>query len=140
MRKMRIITVSKQLDLKFRETDNIGEAEKLFKKVFFECVQKLDKDSDGLLGDCDLIADLRLGRISDHTDFLQICNKMDDKYFNAEERGQSELSQQYFSLARLMAALSIAKHAKNISDFSEASYEAIMSLKDPQVEVEEFIY
>lgn len=65
-------------------------------------------------------------------DFAEISRWLDEKYFDAEDEGRDTDAAAFFALARLISALSFADSAVVPADYSEAAYEAIMSLPDPQ--------
>jgi len=137
MTDMRLKTINKALATRFDELDNLVEAQRIFEAVLHACIKASDANLFVRLKRPDIENVLMSGGIPEGHDYRQISDEMDEKYFDAEDEGRTDDAFYYFTLARLMSALSFAAEATKVSDFSEATYEAMMSLPDPQTTADE---
>lgn len=125
---MRLATIDEGLAESFLKATEFSQAQGLFEDVFWASLKKINPEVLSLLGDDDLKMMLLNKKLSGHFEFKNISEGLDEKYFDAEDKGNLELSQNYFSLARLISALEIASRAASRLDFSEAAYEAKMAV------------
>jgi hypothetical protein len=72
------------------------------------------------------------GTLPQGFDFSFLSLEMDEEYFQAQDAGRGEESAAYFALSRLMSSLAFAEAATEAEAFSDAIYEAIMTLPDPE--------
>ncbi|MGV1767893.1 hypothetical protein [Rhizobium rhizogenes] len=129
---MRLSTVNEDLAQRFRQAPDTNDAQRLFEEIFRACARRIDNGWYALLENDPLALQLAAGELPQGFDFGGLSGKMDEKYFDAEDEGRDEDSAAYFALARLMSALSFAAAATDATDFSEATYEAIMALPNPK--------
>lgn len=88
-----------------------------------------------LLSEGDIV-EVNEGTIPSGVNFRQLSDEADEKYFDAEDSGNFDDAISYFYFARLMAGLALASSAVGKDEYSEASYEVLMSLPEPQSHVE----
>lgn len=117
---------------RFRKVINTAEAERLFKQIFQACARRIETRWYTLLENAELAEQLAAGELPQGFDFGTLSGEMDEKYFDAEDEGRDGESAAYFALARLMSSLSFAAAATDANGFSEAAYEAIMTLPNPK--------
>lgn len=129
---MRLSTLNEDLAQRFRQTSDTDDAPRLFEEIFRACARRIDSRWYALLENDQLALQLAAGELPQGFDFGGLSGKMDEKYFDAEDEGRDEESAAYFALARLMSALSFAAAATDADGFSEAAYEAIMTLPNPK--------
>lgn len=76
----------------------------------------------------------RIGvRISESSPYIVQCaqkhvDELDDRYFDADEKGDLNESARFFRAARLVSACLFLMKAASNSDLSEAAYEALSSM------------
>lgn len=129
---MRLKTINTHLALRFQEISDVVDARLIFEDTFRRCVNASDVNVFSQLEIPDIENIIVSEGIPEGYDFQKISDAMDEKYFDAEDEGRSSDAFTYFSLARLMSALSFAAAATEATDFAEATYEAIMSQPNPQ--------
>jgi len=129
---MRLSTVNENLAQRFRQAPDTNDARPIFETVFRACARKIESRWYALLRNEQLALRLVAGELPESFDFNALSAEMDAKYFDAEDQGRDEDSVAYFTLARLMSALSFAATASDVAAFSEATYEAIMTLPNPE--------
>ncbi|KAA1184493.1 hypothetical protein FP026_03710 [Rhizobium tropici] len=129
---MRLSTVNEDLAQRFRRAPNTSDARRLFEEIFRACARRIQSRWYALLENDQLALRLAAGELPQRFDFGALSGEMDGRYFDAEDEGRDEDSAAYFTLARLMSALSFAAAAMDPTGFSEATYEAIMALPNPQ--------
>ena len=129
---MRLSTVNEDLAQRFRQAPDANDARRLFEEIFRACVRRIESRWYTLLENDQLAQRLAAGELPQGFDFGALSGEMDERYFDAEDEGRDEDSAAYFALARLMSALSFAAAAMDPTGFSEATYEAIMALPNPQ--------
>ncbi|NTF90294.1 hypothetical protein G6L46_24400 [Agrobacterium rhizogenes] len=129
---MRLSTLNEDLARRFRQAPGENEARGIFEEIFRICARRIDRRWYALLENDQLALQLAAGELPQGFDFGGLSGKMDEKYFDAEDEGRDEESAAYFALARLISALSFAAAATDATGFSEAAYEAIMTLPNPK--------
>ncbi|MBO9101281.1 MULTISPECIES: hypothetical protein [unclassified Rhizobium] len=127
----RLSTVNEDLAQRFRQSPDTKYARRLFEEIFRACARRIESHWYALLENDQLALQLAAGEPPEGLDFGALSGEMDERYFDAEDDGRDEHSAAYFALARLMAALSFAAIATDAPGFSEATYEAIMALRNP---------
>ena len=130
---MRLLTLNENLAHRFVTSQDADAARKIFENIFHACIDRCEDDMFVLLEHEDLIEAMKSGIVPENFDFQRLSNIMDENYFDAEDDGRDTDAATYFSLARLMSALSFATNATEYTSFADAAYEAIMALSDPQL-------
>jgi hypothetical protein len=125
-------TINEEIDKRFQKATDTAEAERLFGRIFQACARRIEARWYALLENDQLAQWLAAGELPQGFDFGALSGEMDERYFDAEDEGRNEDSAAYFALARLMLAVSFAAAATDATGFSEAAYEAIMTLPSPK--------
>jgi len=125
---MRLETISKGLASHLLASSNPAS---VFEDVFWQCAKQLPQTDYRLLDNPDLERQLKENVLPKDGSFSSLKDQLDERYFDAEDQGQLELSGRYFALARLMAALDFYQRYRSTDDLGDAVYEAIMSTPDP---------
>jgi hypothetical protein len=136
---MRLSTVHENLARRFQQAPDPNDARRIFEKVFRACARRIESRWYALLRNEQLALRLAAGELPEGFDFNALSAEMDAKYFDAEDQGRDDDSAAYFTLARLMLALSFAATAADAAAFSEATYEAIVTLPNPKEDSAAFI-
>jgi hypothetical protein len=126
---MRLEPISKDLALRPTNSPDPGAP---FETVFWHCVKRLAPTDFELLDNAKLEKQLQANILPREENVTALRDQLDEKYFDAEDRGQLELSGRYFALARLMAALDFYSGSSSTADLADAVYEAIMSTPNPK--------
>src|SRR5215475_1260165 len=128
---MRLSTINEDLVQRFRQAVDTNDTRRLFEEIFRLCACRIEGHWFALLGNEQLALQLTAGELPQGFDFNALAAAMDETYFNAEDERLDEGSVANFPLARLMSTLSLAAAATDAHAFSEATYEAIMTLPNP---------
>ncbi|OCJ22047.1 hypothetical protein A6U89_33290 [Agrobacterium sp. B133/95] len=129
---IRLSTVNEDLAQRFRRAPDTSDARRIFEEIFRTCARRIENRWYALLENDRLALRLAAGELPQGFNFGALSGEMDEEYFAAQDEGRAEDSAAYFALARLMSSLSFAAAATDATGFSEAAYEAIMALPNPQ--------
>lgn len=133
---MRLDTISKNLSLRLSQSQDPAS---LFEDVFWRCAAQIDPKDFDLLDDPELAKQLASCMLPlEGNGFTSLSDRLDEKYFNAEDENDLEISGRYFALARLMASLGFYYRSQSTEDLGDAIYEAIMSTPNPNETVTYF--
>lgn len=129
---MRLISLNRKLADKFVDENQTIGAQTLFAEIFLVCFDTHEDNAKQELSDLIGSEDLKERKLPGPPLSETMHSEFDDLYLDAQEDGNQDLSEKYFKMARILAAIELNKNAVSSTDFSEAAYEALMSTDDPQ--------
>ncbi|TRW95909.1 hypothetical protein FNJ84_13725 [Paracoccus sp. M683] len=128
---MRLGTLNQSLAAQFSDAADLAQARHQFEIIFRFCAGRIDRRWFQRLGDNELATALQSGTGLPGRDFSKIAEDLDGSYFDAEDAGNNDDAQLYFSLARLASAIAFALSASSPAGYAEAAYEALMAMPNP---------
>ncbi len=113
---MRLGTISEDLAGRVSTSSN---PETIFEVVFWQCARQLSAADFELLDNPALEQQLKENVLPKEGRFFSLRDELDEKYFDAEDQGQLELSGRYFALARLVSALDFYQEPRSTDDLGD---------------------